>query len=71
MTDGACDKSEEEKMKDSFHYLESMIRHTFVYYLNTDVKSLKKNLKIRKLENKFDKICRKYIKKYFEIDRIN
>lgn len=69
MIDGGCDKSEEEKMKDSFNYLESMIRNTFVYYLNTDTKHLKKNLKIRKLEIKFDKICRKYIKKYFEIKK--
>ena len=67
MIDGACDKSEEEKMKDSFDYLEAMIRNTFVYYLNTDIKHIKKNLKIRKLEIKLDKICRKYIKKYFEI----
>lgn len=66
MIDCACDKSEEE-MKDSFDYLESMIRNTFIYYLNTDIKHIKKNLKIRKLEIKFDKICRKYIKKYFEI----
>lgn len=61
MIDGACDK------KDSFDYLESMIRHTFVYYLNTDAKCLKKNLKIHKLETKLNKICRKYIKKYFKI----
>lgn len=67
MIDGACDKSEEEKMKDSFDYLESIIRNTFVYYLNADIKHIKKNLKIRKLEIKFDKICRKYIKKYFKI----
>ena len=67
MIDGVCDKSKEEKMKDSFNYLESMIRNTFVYYLNTDIKHIKKNLKIRKLEIKLDKICRKYIKKYFEI----
>ena len=67
MIDGVCDKSAEEKMKDSFNCLDSMLRNTFVYYLNTDTKCLKKNLKIRKLEIKLDKICRKYIKKYFEI----
>ena len=67
MIDGAYDKSAEEKMKDSFNCLEFVIRNTFVYYLNTDAEHLKKNLKIRKLETKLDKLCRKYIKKYFEI----
>jgi len=67
MIDGAYDKSAEEKIKDSFSCLKSAIRNTFVYYLNNDAEHLKKNLKIRKLETKLDKICRKYIKKYFEI----
>lgn len=64
---GMYDKSEEEKIKDYLDYLYSAIRNTFVYYVNTDEEHLKKNLKIRKLENKFNKICIKYIKKYFEI----
>ena len=67
MIDGAYDKSAEEKIEESFNCLESAIQNTFVYYLNTDMEHLKKNLKIRKLETKLDEICRKYIKKYFEI----
>ena len=67
MIDGAYDKSAEEEVEDSFNCLESAIQNTFVYYLNTDEEHLKKNLKIRKLETKLDKICRKYIKKYLEI----
>lgn len=67
MIDGD-DRTKEQRMKDSFDFLESMIRNTFVYYLNTDTKHIKKNLKIRKLENKLDKICRKYIKKYFKME---
>lgn len=51
MIDGVCDKSEEEKMKDSFDYLESMIRYTFVYYLNTDIKHIKKEFKNSKIGN--------------------
>jgi len=67
MIDGGYDKSEDQQIKDSFDCLDSMIRNIFVYYVNTDEEHLKKNLKIRKLENKLDKICIKYIKKYFEI----
>ena len=71
MVDGCNNRTDEEKIKDSFNALEHAIRETFVYYLNTDMEYLKANMKIQKLETKMRKICTKYIKKYFKVKGIN
>ena len=71
MVDGCNDRTDEQKIKDSFNALESVIRKTFIYFLNTDMKYLKMNMKIQKLEIKMRKTCIKYIKKYFKVKGIN
>lgn len=71
MVEGCNNRTDEQKIKDSFDALESLIRETFIYFLNTDMKYLKMNMKIQKLEIKMRKICTKYIKKYFKVRGIN
>ena len=67
MIEGAEWRTDKQIMKDAFNDIEKAIGNIFVYYLNTDTKHLKMNIKIRKLHNKMKKMCRKYITKYFEI----